>query len=487
MYSRTLKYLNLGSVVAFAACSDSGSPPTGATTNPIVPSLISAVAGVPPENVLAVKVAFDATGADSVHVTYQTGATVDATPFHTAVAGTDTIVVLGLRPSTSYQVIVEAITHGMNRSSTPMTVQTDVLPNDIATASLQRLAGVSTRPYAATGVLAGTGGYAIIFDTSGTVVWYRAFTGTGVPVQDLAQQPNGNFTAFIGASHGWEPANGYYVEFTPRGDIVRTYEAPGGYWVDGHEIVITGSGASTRAHYLTYDRRDMDLSPYSGPSSAIVAGHQLVRADATGKIEWAWNSWDYLAFTDKVGEEAPQDLANTDYDHPNSIAFDQSGNYVVSWRDLNQVTAINPTTGAILWKIGGVRGQYRFINDPRNGFSKQHYARILPNGNLLLFDNGFDISPQESRAVEYKLDHTAKTATMVWEYKHVPALFSMFVGNANRLSNGNTWVGFGLVGRVTEVSATGAVVWDAQLKLGNGNSTAYRIVPVASLYKYVAP
>ena len=39
--------------------------------------------------------------------------------------------------------------------------------------------------------------------------------------------------------------------------------------------------------------------------------------------------------------------------------------------------------------------------------------RVLGNGNLLLFDNGLRHDPPETRAVEYRLDTTAMTATLL--------------------------------------------------------------------------
>src|SRR6185503_16043479 len=121
-------------------------------------------------------------------------------------------------------------------------------------------------------------------------------------------------------------------------------------------------------------------------------------------------------------------------------------NYIASWRDLNQVTAIDSQTGEVVWRMGGVRGEYTFMGDARNGFSKQHYSRVLPNGNLLVYDNGNDATPRVTRAVEYRVDHVAKTAQLVWEYQHRSAFFTPFVGNADRLQSGNTWVSFGARG-----------------------------------------
>jgi len=60
-----------------------------------------------------------------------------------------------------------------------------------------------------------------------------------------------------------------------------------------------------------------------------------------------------------------------------------------------------------------------------------------------MFDNGDTHSPPESRAVEYRLDTLAMTATMVWQYRHNPPLLAAFLGSARRLADGHTLVGFG--------------------------------------------
>lgn len=50
----------------------------------------------------------------------------------------------------------------------------------------------------------------------------------------------------------------------------------------------------------------------------------------------------------------------------------------------------------------------------------QHAPLIMPNGHLLLFDNGenrnYGASPNYSRAVEYRIDKEAKTVQQIWQY-----------------------------------------------------------------------
>jgi len=477
------------SVAAIAACHDSPVTPTPILPDPPTPSAVDAVAPVAPENVLSAHIFFTTTSApDSVRVTLrENGGSIFTTPFRTGKSGADTIDVLGLMPATKYSYQVDAITGGSQRSSTVSSFTTGDLPADLADVKMATISGTASR-YAVTGVQTASGGYAVAFDNSGAIVWYHDFTSTGLQVSDVMMQPNGNFTAFIGNTSGFQALQGYYAEFTPGGREVRTYSAPSGYYMDDHEIRLTGEGTDMRAHYITYSIESQDLTYMGGQSNVALAGHQIVRQNDAGLVEFNWNAWDRIEVDEWLGDDAAkQTRTATDFNHPNAISFDNSGNYIISWRNLNQIMAIDSQTGDILWRLGGANGQYDFVNDPLGGFSKQHSPKILPNGNLLVYDNGTEHSPQETRVVEYKLDHLAKTATMVWQYHHDPAIYTAFVGWVERLANGNTWVGFSLAGRAVEVSPAGAVVWESQLKVNGSNAFVYRLLPVASLYHYVAP
>jgi hypothetical protein len=454
------------------ACSDASGP-----DGPGIPVTIAAAARVSPENVLSARVVFSAGDADSVAVAYRAGNDVRTTRFRAAKAGTDTIIVLGLRPETDYRFEVVARANGLTRSSAEGGFRTASLPAALANVKMVSLAGSPSR-HSITGV----NGYAVVFDTTGAIVWYHDFTATGLPVGTLMLQPNGNLTAFLGASSGWQPIFGYYSEFTPEGEEVATYSAPPGYYMDDHDLLLSIDGGAKKAHYFTYDIRTMDLTHIGGHASVATAGHQIRRASAGGD-EFVWDAWGQIGVEEWVGDMSMRSTrTSTDFDHPNALTFDLAGNYVVSWRNLNQVMAINAMNGAVLWRLGGTKSDLTFVDDPLGGFSKQHAVKILPNGNVLLFDNGSDHNPPQSRAVEYRLDFAARTATMVWESRHDPILYAQFVGWVDRLSNGNTWVGYTFLGRVTEVESNGEVVWEGQLRSNGVNQSTYRIIPIAPPY-----
>ena len=82
---------------------------------------------------------------------------------------------------------------------------------------------------------------------------------------------------------------------------------------------------------------------------------------------------------------------------------------------------------------------FLFINDPLNGPHKQHDARRLENGNLMIFDNGHGgNNPRPARVLEYEIDEQNLTATLIWEYSHPEGYVSQNQGSSQRLENGNT-------------------------------------------------
>src|SRR5581483_4435957 len=90
--------------------------------------------------------------------------------------------------------------------------------------------------------------------------------------------------------------------------------------------------------------------------------------------------------------------------------------------------------------------------------------------------------------VEYALDTTSMTATLVWEYRHTPPLYTQFTGSVQRLGNGNTLVGWtwNTPAVATEVTGDGQVVWEGILHTP-GTVQPYRFTRIASLYGYAEP
>jgi len=139
------------------------------------------------------------------------------------------------------------------------------------------------------------------------------------------------------------------------------------------------------------------------------------------------------------------------------------------------------------WRLGGPGSTFAFP-DPTDRFYGQHSASELPNGHMLLFDNGnYRPECQYSRALELALDFSTMTARKVWQYRHAPDFFSAAASNATRLANGNTLVNFAFpespddpVG-VSEARADGTPAWEVALRLKGQRATSYRAYALDSL------
>lgn len=475
----------LAGVVACGS-DDPTAPPAGHDVR-----VVSASMSPNPNDALAAFVTVTAEHADSARVLYLAdGVPEDSTPGYPLTEGRAVVPVLGLRGATAYRGVVEVDGAGGRARSDTVQFTSGAIPEP-----LQQHVTITTSGTGGPGLtltalqLAGAGLFAFAFDSAGTIRWYRRFDDPRIG-GELKQQPDGNFTLYIGESFGSQPVPGYYVEFTPAGDSLRAFAVPGPLYTDNHELWITrGPDGRDRFHLFGYDRRAADLTAVGGPPNATVAGHYLLRFRENGQAEFSWSAWNHLRIADWIEppRPGPVDPNQPDFDHPNSIDFDRDGNYIVSFRNLGEVTKIDARTGAILWRLGGTNNQFTFVDDPLQGFSAQHSARILSNGNLLLYDNGTRHEPVETRAVEYALDTVAKTATMVWEFRHAPIIYTPLVGSVQRLVNGNTLIGYAMVGHATEVGPDGGVRWEADVRLDGQPAFTYRMLRIASLYRAEAP
>jgi len=303
--------------------------------------------------------------------------------------------------------------------------------------------------------------YLMILENDGTPFFYRQVRG---PTLDFKKHPDGRLTYFDAAAGRFYALNAHY-------DVIDSFRCGNGYSTDSHDLALLPNG---HAVLMSYDRQVVDLSQIvpGGRIDARVIGLILQELDRDKNVVFQWRSWDHFQITDVVSHDLT--AKSVDYVHGNSIDVDPDGNLIISSRHMNEVTKISRTTGDILWRLGGRNNQFTFINEPIS-FSHQHCARRLPNGHIILFDNGNFRTPEFSRAVEYAIDEVQKTATLVWQYRHNPDVFTVAGGSVQRLSNGNTMIGWGTSSpTLTEVGADGSLVSELTFESGVGSYRAFR-------------
>lgn len=420
---------------------------------------LSAFVKIRAENAASVEVAF---GVDSLLSEHTSQVMMTADSAH--------ILVLGLKPETSY--FMKVVAHSSNGNkveSQRFSFNTAALPEDVPEFSL--LTNSAPTPgFVMMGLTFGgitDKGNALILNNDGQIVWYRRFQGS---VIDFQKQPNGNFTVYTSA----DGSPMHFYEIDRAGNILREFRASNGWDTGPHELRLFDD----RHTLFGIEFREMDLTAFGGLPNANVRGI-VVEYQRDNAPPLLWHTFDHFQVTD-AAPDVSLTTANVNPWHGNAIDIDADGHLLVSFRNCDEITKINAQTGEIIWRWGGRNNQFIFINDPLNGFSHQHGIRRLSNGNVILFDNGNLHMPPVSRAVEYRLDETAKTAELVWEYRHDPPLFGNALGFAQRLANGNTLICFGTAQHLVEVDQMGIKRWE--LTIANPQHFAYRAFRIASLY-----
>jgi hypothetical protein len=148
--------------------------------------------------------------------------------------------------------------------------------------------------------------------------------------------------------------------------------------------------------------------------------------------------------------------------HTNSIE-DTGDGLIISFRHLDAVYKIDKATGDIVWKLSGASRpeSLQLVDDPLNGTSGQHDARLLSDGTVTIHDNGTN-GPgpsRQPRVVRYAIDTVNRTATRVEQVQDGGVTSSQCCGSARRLPSGNWVMGWGGTPLITENRPDGTEVF----------------------------
>jgi len=301
-----------------------------------------------------------------------------------------------------------------------------------------------------------------IVDNELTPIFYKRVTGGAY---DFKYQPNGELTYNIYSI--------YSYGMDSSGSLVNQYFTPPGFALDIHDLTVLEDGSY---YILGRDHITIDMSQYvtGGDTAAVLVAQTIHHMDANDNELWRWNSFDHYDIVD-VDNHVDLTLHTVDWTHCNSVEVDNDGNIILSTRNFNEITKINRQTGEIIWRLGGKKNQFQFINDTR-GFGRQHDARRHSNGNLILFDNGHYLIPQYSSFVEYDLDEDSLTATLVRRYSRDESIFTLSRGGVQELPNDNTLISWGenINPYITEINTDDSIEFELVLPSLVHKYRAYR-------------
>jgi hypothetical protein len=255
------------------------------------------------------------------------------------------------------------------------------------------------------------------------------------------------------------------VDMDLTGHIVWQFTDPtiGGFH---HDVDLTANG-----NYLGLCAR-AETVPAISPKQ--LRDDCLEEIDPTGHVVWTWEMSDHFAefnFSDSTKQKI-SDFGG-DWAHANAAFSIQPnglndsrfavGNVLVSCRHLNMVFVVNRQTGAVVWQMQGIT-------------IGQHNPRLIPPplpgaDHLTVFDNGFTdpnnnpgsvFARNFTRVLELNVLDQSTVSTYDATKSGTPSytFFSSFIGSAQRLPNGNTFINEGQAGRIFEIDSTGQTVWE---------------------------
>jgi len=431
----------------------------------VAPTIDAASVAANSDNALSAVVSVRVRRADSVAVRFHLSDVASAgdsiTPAVQIAGDAAAISMLGLLPARRYGLRAVAYWAGGSVLGDVIELTTGVLPSDLPHYSAS---GVDPSPGY---VVFAAGMYGLVIDNTGRVVWYHRFpNGPGLA---FMAQPNGRYVARPTTP---DPTDvDPWAELDPLGNITRTLGCALGLQPRPHDLISERDGS----YWLMCDEvRTMDLTAAGGIAEARVTGTAVQHVSAAGTLLFHWSPFDHFAITD--GEPSDRTGANVNWTHGNALDFDVDGNLIVSFRNLGEITKIDAVSGAVIWRMGGRRNQFTFLDSPFPAFSGQHSARVSSPNALVILDNLG--SPGESRAERYTMDEAARTARLAHSYSSIPGVVTQIGGSVQDLSAGRTLVSFGTAGRVEEYDAAGRVMWAI---VGNAGYV-FRAQRIRSLY-----
>ena len=381
------------------------------------------------------------------------------------------IPVLGLRPDREYQIVVNAFTKESQNSvlSKTLTVSTEPLPDGFPSLNVaKRIEGKVEPGFTLFDIIPEGGNkefgaLIVAVDTYGEIVWYQV----GSRYTDVQQLRNGNIlfiegTKVVEMDMLGTRANEWKAVRNPPQSKTHRYVDTG---IFHHEIypLLRGNYLSISVESRIYkDYPTSATDPKAPRRTQNVVGDVIIEFRPNGSIRKQWSlldlmdprriGWDTLGgYWDPFFSKKTRD-----WSHANAVIHSPRDNaIIVTSRHQDATIKFRRKNGELLWILGPHEnwdkkkfGKYLLkpVNDRKYFFPyHSHAPMIMPNGNILMYDNGnYRSSPPDaplpvnenfSRAVEYRINERKREIELVWEYGEFieDRIFSGALGDADHL------------------------------------------------------
>ncbi|MDN5215185.1 aryl-sulfate sulfotransferase [Fulvivirgaceae bacterium BMA12] len=264
-----------------------------------------------------------------------------------------------------------------------------------------------------------------LIDRHGEIVWYQTIEGM-VKVSHWTKE--NTILVLYGNDQHKNSAGADIVGYDLSGKKTLHLNLEEKGYIAHHEVTLDADG---NVMALVYDNRILDLTSKGGEANQSVIGDGILILDRNGKELWKWSVFDHhdpLADPDLLGHL-------DDWGHANALSVDMDGNFLLSFRDWNQVWKVDAKTGEVLWKFGE-GGDFEL--DSTLHFSGQHAIHRNARGHYMLFDNGRE--QRKSRILSFTLDTAAFTAAPEIVIDLPDEFYADRMGSAYLIDNGNILV-----------------------------------------------
>jgi arylsulfate sulfotransferase len=321
---------------------------------------------------------------------------------------------------------------GTSLGTSSFTIETNPLISDMPSISIQtndaqKEAGMTLVSYFGHNGTSG-GQKPFIFDEFGDIRWYLDFSSNPVLTSlfyddGMERLQNGNY--YFG-----DRSTSRIYEVNIIGQILNVWEMPG--YTFHHEVHEKPNG-----NFL--------VTVNSQSSTSTVEDHIIEIDRSTGEIITVWDLRESLQ-RDRMALTTDQ----SDWIHVNAVTYDSNDDtIIISGRTQGVIKLTHDNE--VVWILATHRG-WGMAGDgtdlttkllqPLDGSGQpidntsildgaaisdsfewpwyQHAPQVMPNGNVLLFDNGdnrnYEGGGAYSRAVEYTIDKNLMTVQQVWSY-----------------------------------------------------------------------
>ncbi len=318
----------------------------------------------------------------------------------------------------------------------------------------------------------------LAFDQTGELRWVLDDPAVSFIFRKL---PNGDLTASntdASASYHF----GAFTETSMLGEVKERYDVPN---LIHHEMVLD---PNTETYFVATN--SFPVTSTASWTDGLPEEDEVIEIDPATKQ--VIRTWDFNTILDptRVGINNPAQRPE-DWAHINALYYDPDDtSFVVSVRSQSTVAKIDYETGNPIWLLGAHQdwpaslqpflltpvdagGAPLDINIPDFWPSGQHAPLKLPNGDILVYDNGNDrglytgeADNRYSRAVTYRIDETAMTVQLVDVFPDHQNWYTPATGDVDYLpETGGQLISF-LWGsadtpRLVELNAAGDVVFEA--------------------------